>query len=255
MIDASKKTFVLIKMTSNGQLDNAMRGVKGFLGTKGVDEIPQRLRKGQSLIINLQKSTEGGSHWVCARALDDGRAFYFDSYGGNPDDRVLAMLKRTSPRVVNNTSMYQKKDTDTCGHFCVFVLKHLANGTSLYDVLYKHLTPDPSARNERAVGGAVQTGQGGGALHRADALPENHIIKIMKAFEGDPEDPEDVNAFFTEIGDNGMREIARLPAYDLIRSDVVFLGVGKKSKRLNTLIVEAKRRYDHKLQRRNTPAQ
>ena len=248
-------------MTTNTQLDDAMRGIAGFRGTVAVDKIPAKLKKGESLIINLQTSGEGGSHWVCARALDDGRAFYFDSYGGRPDDRVLAMLKRTSPRIMSNSSQYQKKETGTCGHFCVLVLRLLAEGVPLYDVLYKRITPEPSARNERVAGGALgemsqemrgtnpPREQEGAALHRADALPADHIIRRMKEWDG----TGGLNAFFEEMGDNGTRDIARLPAYDLIQSGAVFLGVGRKSRQLNEIITEAKKRYDFKLQRRNTP--
>jgi hypothetical protein len=233
-------------MTSNSQLDEAMRGVVGFRGTVPVDQIPRKLGEGESVIINLQTSGEGGSHWVCAKALDDGRALYFDSYGGRPDDRVLAMLKRTSPKVVTNTSQYQKKETGTCGHFCVLVLRLLAEEVPLYTVLYKRLTPEPSAKNERVAGGALT--MAGGALHRADALPADHIIKRMKAWDGEG----GLDAFFEEMGENGTRDIARLPAYDLLQSGEVFLGVGKKSKQLNTIITEAKKRYDVHLQKRRT---
>jgi len=138
--------------TTNHELDAKLKGTTGYLGARSVDQIPNRLRAGQSLIVNLQDSTQGGSHWVCVAVLPR-HVLYFCPFGGAPDPRVLAMMERSRGRrsIINTTSQYQHSDSGSCGHFCVYVLRRLSEGVSLYDVLYTDLDPMPTKRNERVI--------------------------------------------------------------------------------------------------------
>ena len=45
-------------------------GIKYFRGIYSRDNLPQKIHKLETEIINLDDSMGGGSHWVCYRSLD-----------------------------------------------------------------------------------------------------------------------------------------------------------------------------------------
>lgn len=133
-------------MTTTDQLDDAMKDVRGFLGTVPVDMLPTTpLKDNQSVIVNLQTSTEGGSHWVCCCRVK-GRNVYFCPFGSPPDDRVVRFLGSTC---IISTGKYQQLQSKQCGQFCVFFLRHLLQHKDMYRALYDDLRPDED--NERIV--------------------------------------------------------------------------------------------------------
>ena len=92
----------------------------------------------------------------------------------------------------------------------------------------------------------VAGSQAGGRLHHADDLPADHIITIIK--HRDPNQP--IPVFLDALGDKRVREIARLPLADLLYHDVIFLGMGRRSKDINEVVLASKMRYETHLQRR-----
>lgn len=138
--------------TSNHDLNHKMRLIKGYKGAVSVDQIPPRLRKGESIIVNLEDSSQGGSHWVCVIVLPK-FVLYFCPFGGSPDPRVVSMMERSRGRrmIINTSSQYQMDDADSCGHFCVYTLTRLQTPSDLYTVLYEDLDPLPTPRNEKTV--------------------------------------------------------------------------------------------------------
>jgi hypothetical protein len=137
---------------SNDALDGWLKkrlGRKAYLGAVPVDALPETLKDGQGLIVNLQPSSEGGSHWVCV-SHQHGQCLYVDPFGGPPDDRVLTLMRRSKGTPLVSTSAYQPRDSDACGLFCGFVLAHHGR-VPLYDLLYVMLRPDSDKRNDRVV--------------------------------------------------------------------------------------------------------
>ena len=53
--------------------------IQYFRGIYSRDNLPKIIRK-ECAIINLNKETESGSHWVCYRNIDN-YCEYFDSFG------------------------------------------------------------------------------------------------------------------------------------------------------------------------------
>ena len=78
-------------------------------------------------IINLDNNIGPGTHWVCY--VD---SFYFDPFGLPPPENILS-IKRY------NTSQYQKKISVLCCYFCLFFIKKLQDGNSIYNILYNIL--------------------------------------------------------------------------------------------------------------------
>ena len=159
--------------SSSLDLNRVMAGTPGYRGAVPVDRLPKTLKQGQSLIINLQTSQEGGSHWVCLKHLS-GLSLYFDPFGAPPDDRVLALLHRSGGTPYVNNSQYQHKDSDRCGAYCAYVLQNVRSTNDIYRVLYEDLKPGWSTaiqkRNEKRVAPHMQALQRGGAFTGDDAL-------------------------------------------------------------------------------------
>ena len=131
-------------MTTSVQLDEAMRGVPGWRGCVPVDVLGPRLKPGECCIINLERSDQPGSHWVSA-SRQTKHVLYFDPFGAEPDDRVLRWLGHP----FENRAKYQQVDSEQCGQFNVFVLRHVAEDPDLYNLLYKLLRP--GGENEAVV--------------------------------------------------------------------------------------------------------
>jgi len=51
-------------------------------------ELPQRIKKVECGIINLENSDKNGSHWTAYYKNND-KKYYFDSYGNAPHSKQL----------------------------------------------------------------------------------------------------------------------------------------------------------------------
>jgi hypothetical protein len=162
-------------MTSNVELDDAMRGVRGYMGCVPVDGLPKRLKQHACCIINLQTGDEDGSHWVCCACVG-GHRVYFDPFGAPPDDRVVRWLEPTAV----NTGRYQHLDSEQCGEFCVYLLHHLMRHGDIYQALYEDIVP--GADNEASVKDFYRTLQkGGGAMAKGKAEQQDGYCLKCKA--------------------------------------------------------------------------
>ena len=94
------------------------------------DSLPEALYENENGIVNFNRLSESGTHWVCYYRRGDCR-IYFDSYGGVVIQEVRNYLK--SP-IYHNTDIVQR-NTPLCGHLCLYVLKSLNNGTTFRDTL------------------------------------------------------------------------------------------------------------------------
>lgn len=92
-------------------------GKKKFRGIYPIDLLPSNKKAG-IYIVNLDPSTESGSHWV---ALETGRKnIYFDSYGMAPRDRRLK--KFLGKKYEKNLKRLQHPLSTTCGQWCLYFL-------------------------------------------------------------------------------------------------------------------------------------
>lgn len=111
-----------------------------FRGVFMRDQLPAKIKKNECGIVNLNTSTEPGSHWVCY-FKDGTKRIYFDSFGQITPKEIQSYLKtkvefaRGEPVIQRNTDIVQKPNTHICGHLCLFVLKSLSNGDHFQDIL------------------------------------------------------------------------------------------------------------------------
>lgn len=94
--------------------------IENFRGVFMIDSLPKYPKKHETAIVNLQTSSEPGSHWVCY-AKKDNLVKYFDSFGNlKPPPQLLEYFKGSE--IIYNRRRYQKWNTPICGHLCLAYL-------------------------------------------------------------------------------------------------------------------------------------
>ena len=86
------------------------------------DTLPRKPWKREAVIVNLDKLSGSGTHWVCFRKNGD-YVDYFDSYGDLGPPVEIQRYLCGSYLAFNRTS-YQDERTDSeyCGHLCLAFL-------------------------------------------------------------------------------------------------------------------------------------
>lgn len=107
--------------TYSNDLDTVSRNVLGykFRGVFPSDKLPKLNDLKPYAIVNLDRSTESGSHWV-SLAKKNGKLYFYDSFGRNPksiikiadNGRILADTKDAEQGITENN----------CGARCIAFL-------------------------------------------------------------------------------------------------------------------------------------
>ena len=84
-----------------------------YRGIFASDQIPQ-LKNGQNCIVNLDKSYEGGSHWV-AVVHQSGKNYVYDSFG-RPSKNILPEFKKV---IDTDYDCEQEIEEENCGSRCL----------------------------------------------------------------------------------------------------------------------------------------
>ena len=96
---------------------------KIFLGVLARDELPQKVKWPCSFILNTDKSTEPGQHWLAINYSSHGKCEFFDSLGFGPDFYDLTkFLTNTSNSYEYNKNSIQSIFSEYCGYYCVLFL-------------------------------------------------------------------------------------------------------------------------------------
>ena len=101
-----------------------------FRGVFMRDELPKVDRQIECAIVNLNRSDEMGSHWVCYVRNQNDR-IYFDSFGQITPLELQEYLK--TPKefkmkkavIQRNSDVVQRPNSHVCGHLCLVVLTSL----------------------------------------------------------------------------------------------------------------------------------
>ena len=128
--------------------------IPNFRGVKMRDELLSTPRKVECGILNLNTHDQKGSHWIAWYKKGKER-YYFDSFAEPPPIEMLYYLKSNReleldlPVIKRNAVTVQHDQSTECGSLCLFVLKHLSNGTLFSKILlvlqerYKKNKPSP----------------------------------------------------------------------------------------------------------------
>lgn len=91
--------------------------IPNFIGVFMIDNIPKYPNKYESAILNLEPSSEEGSHWVCY-VKKNNVVNYFDSFGNlRPPPQLVRYM--SGSKIFYNRDRYQKWNTPFCGHLCL----------------------------------------------------------------------------------------------------------------------------------------
>ena len=121
------------KPLSNFKLEDAAKKFKipYFRGVFLLDTLPKKPNKKECGIVNFDKSSGPGTHWV-AWYKNGKNKFYFDSYGVQPPIEVVYYLGKL---IHYNTDQVQPVGQVFCGHLCLYVLKELGAGQEFQNIL------------------------------------------------------------------------------------------------------------------------
>ena len=103
-----------------------------FLGVFASDKLPKTIRTPSSLIANLDRSEDTGSHWVALFFPNDGLAEYMDSYGFAPSTPFREILGSTFRC---NKTFLQSPFSAVCGQYCLYFLMQRNRLSSMNSVL------------------------------------------------------------------------------------------------------------------------
>ena len=85
------------------------------------------------LILNLDLSTNEGTHWTCLFVTKD-KCIYFDPFGFCPPPEVVEYCRMIENRIYS-TFPIQKANSVICGHYCIYFLYKLMNcGQDVFSV-------------------------------------------------------------------------------------------------------------------------
>ena len=111
-------------------------GIKYFRGIYSRNNLPQKIHKLETGIINLDDSMGGGSHWICYRNVDKQYCEYFDPVGLIMPSEIKNYLKTCGKKMVFSSDEIQERDSVLCGYWCLYYLLERRKGRSLLDVIH-----------------------------------------------------------------------------------------------------------------------
>lgn len=96
---------------------------KSFLGAFPLDLVPKNLKPLDSLIFNLDTSSQEGSHWLALLCVAPEKFEVFDSLG-NTVENVANLLQVPLHFIECNENSVQLPTTNSCGLFGSYFLIH-----------------------------------------------------------------------------------------------------------------------------------
>ena len=78
-------------------------------------------------IFNLDKSGNGGTHWVASYNADNDNIFYYDSYGFYPPENIYNTMLKEKENIFVNMRQQQPLDSNRCGYYCILFLVYMNN--------------------------------------------------------------------------------------------------------------------------------
>lgn len=107
-------------MLTNVYIEKIFKKLPGFLGVFSSDNI-KRMKNNNSLIINFDKMSEPGSHFVAVFKKNN-ICYYFDSLnlGFVPTD--IAGYLVLEDKIINLSSNIQNINSSYCGFYCILFI-------------------------------------------------------------------------------------------------------------------------------------
>ena len=125
-----------LRELNNQQIDEYYKNESRYGGCFSASDI-NKIGKGEQrfYILNLDKPSGLGSHWVSLDLTDKECGRYYDSYSLSPPEQVVKYLKKYRTENIRNIAQHQSLTSSSCGWFCIFILNHLLQGKSFVDTV------------------------------------------------------------------------------------------------------------------------
>ena len=137
-----KCSLLTIRMEENGisnvYIDKLMEKISiSFNGTFSIDNIPVFNDDVFSIIINLSKQNEIGTHFIAVYVLEN-KIIYFDSFGNQLNNSSLKRyLKKYKKPIILSKIQIQNLLSSHCGFFCIAFILCIENNITLDNFLKK----------------------------------------------------------------------------------------------------------------------
>ena len=121
------------KPLTNFELIDAAKklNIPDFRGVYLRDELPNKPKRNECGILNLDDSSGSGTHWQLFSKKGKVK-LCFDSFGLPPPTELLKYLKGP---VYYNSERIQPDNEVFCGHLCLYVLKKLSEGHEFQTII------------------------------------------------------------------------------------------------------------------------
>ena len=86
-------------------------GIKYFRGIYSRDNLPEKIHRLETGIINLDHAIGRGSHWVCYRNVDKQFCEYFGLFGLITPNEIKNYLKTSGKKIVYSSDEIQERDS------------------------------------------------------------------------------------------------------------------------------------------------
>lgn len=113
---------------TNHQIENFLfKKLSKFKGVFSCDNIPQKIKEMReySVIVNLSKSDEIGSHFITILKINSKEIWYIDSLGNWCHNQfIIDFMTSQNVEIFYNGKIIQSPSSELCGYFCIFVCLH-----------------------------------------------------------------------------------------------------------------------------------
>ena len=110
-------------------------GIKHFRGIYSRDVLPDRIKRNEVGIINLDSQIGPGTHWVAYRNSKNGSE-YFDSFGLVMPNEVMKYLMISGKQIFYSGDEIQERDSVLCGYWCLYYLLERQKGVPILNVIH-----------------------------------------------------------------------------------------------------------------------
>ena len=121
---------------SNVYIDHLMNKISSsYRGTFSIDNIPTFDDEIFSIIVNLSKENEKGSHFI-AISSSKNKIVYFDSFG--IPNKILSLekyLEKYKKKIIHSKDQLQDEFSSHCGFFCISFILCFEKDISLHKFL------------------------------------------------------------------------------------------------------------------------
>ena len=118
---------------SNLYIDGLMEKISdSFRGTFPIDKIPSFKDENFSIIVNLSRENEKGTHFI-AISSSKNTIVYFDSYGVEHINlNIEKYLKKYRKKIIFSNIQLQHAFSSHCGFFCISFILSFENNIPLH---------------------------------------------------------------------------------------------------------------------------